>query len=92
VTSGNYEKYVVIDSVKYGHIIDPKTGWPVKGIKSVTIVSPDAELSDALATSVFVLGVEKGLKLVNRLKNAECLIIDESNKILTSAKLNLNYY
>jgi len=92
VTSGNYEKFVIIDGKKYGHIIDPKTGWPVEGIKSVTLVSPDAELSDALATSVFVLGIKKGLDLVNQLKNVECLIIDEQNKIQTSDNLDLNYY
>lgn len=92
VTSGNYEKFVIIDGKKYGHIIDPKTGWPVEGIKSVTLVSPDAELSDALATSVFVLGIKKGLDLVNQLKNVECLIIDDQNKIRTSNNLDLNYY
>ena len=92
VTSGNYEKFIIIDGKKYGHIIDPKTGYPVKGIQSVTLVSPDAELSDALATSVFVLGVNKGLELVNTLKNVECLIIDDENKIWTSDHLKLNYY
>lgn len=92
VTSGNYEKYVIIDGKKLCHIIIPKTGWPVEGIRSVTLVSPDAELSDALATSVFVLGVEDGLSLVNRLKNVECLIIDDLNKIWTSDNLELNYY
>lgn len=92
VTSGNYEKYVIIDGKKLGHIINPKTGWPVEGIRSVTLVSPDAELSDALATSVFVLGIEDGLSLVNRLKNVECLIIDDLNKIWTSDNLELNYY
>lgn len=92
VTSGSYEKYVIIADKKYGHIINPKTGYPVEGIQSVTLVSPDAELSDALATSVFVLGVQQGLELVNRLKNVECLIVDDENKIWTSAHLKLNYY
>ncbi len=92
VTSGNYEKFVIIEGKKYGHIIDPKTGYPVEGIQSVSLVSPDAELSDALATSVFVLGVRKGLELVNRLKNVECLIVDDQNKIWTSDHLKLNYY
>lgn len=92
VTSGNYEKFVIIDQKKYGHIIDPKTGYPVEGIQSVTLISPDAELSDALSTSVFVLGVDRGLLLVNKLKNVECLIIDDQNKIWTSDQLKLNYY
>ena len=92
VTSGNYEKFVLIDGKRYGHIINPKSGWPVTGIKSVTLICPDAELSDALATAVFVLGVDEGLQLVNRLKNTECLIIDDQNKIHTSDQLKLNYY
>jgi thiamine biosynthesis lipoprotein len=92
VTSGNYEKYVIINGQKYGHIINPKTGYPVSGIQSVTVVSPDAELSDALATSVFVLGVDAGLQLINRLKSIDCLIVDDDDKIWTSDKLELNYY
>jgi thiamine biosynthesis lipoprotein len=92
VTSGNYEKYVIVNGEKLGHIINPKTGYPVLGIRSVTVVSPDAELSDALATSVFVLGTTKGLELINKLKNVECLIIDDDNKLWTSDKLELNYY
>ncbi len=92
VTSGNYEKYVIIEGKKYGHIINPKTGFPVEGIQSVTLVSPDAELSDALSTSVFVLGISEGMELVNKLKNVECLIIDDKNKIWTSNNLKLNYY
>ena len=92
VTSGNYEKYVIIDGKKYGHIIHPKTGYPVEGIKSVTLLSPDAELSDALATSVFVMGVPKGLELVNRLKNVECIILDEKNKLWESNNLKMIYY
>ena len=92
VTSGNYEKFVIIDGKRYGHIINPKTGYPAAGIQSVTVVSPDAELSDALATSVFVLGVDKGLELINRLKHIECLIVDDQNKTWTSDQLKLNYY
>ena len=92
VTSGNYEKYFTSRGVRYAHIINPKTGYPVTGIKSVTIVSPDAELSDALATSVCVMGVEKGINLINRLNNVECLIIDSDDNLFTSDKLTLNYY
>ncbi len=92
VTSGNYEKYVTINGKKYTHIINPKSGMPVEGVKSVTILSPDAELSDALATSVFVMGVEKGLELIDRLKNTECLIIDDKNHYWQSKGLNLNFY
>ncbi|MCF8257052.1 MAG: FAD:protein FMN transferase [Flavobacteriales bacterium] len=92
VTSGSYEKFVVIDGKRHGHIIDPKTGWPATGLLSVTIFCPDAELADALATTVFVLGKEDGLKLVNHLEDVECILIDEdmhyhySNNIETRLK------
>jgi thiamine biosynthesis lipoprotein len=92
VTSGNYEKYLEINGKKYTHIINPLTGYPVEGIKSVTLISPDAELSDALATSVFVMGVNDGLALVNQLKNVECLIIDEAGKYWQSKGLDIHFY
>ena len=92
VTSGDYERYVEFDGIRYAHIIDPRTGYPTTGIKSVTIVCPDAELADALATSVFVLGKEKGLELINQLNGIECLIVNDDDEILTSEQLKLNYY
>lgn len=87
VTSGDYEKFVIFDGVRYAHIINPKTGYPTTGVKSVTIVSPITEFGDALATAVFVLGLENGLSLVNQLKGVECLIIDDNDKIWTSEEL-----
>jgi len=86
-TSGNYEKKVIINGVEYSHIIDPRTGYPVKGISSVSILSDSAELSDALATSVFVLGIEKGLFLIDQLKRVECLIVDSENQMHFSKQL-----
>ena len=89
VTSGDYEKYFTCGGVRYSHIINPGTGYPVTEIKSATIISPDAELSDALATSVCVLGLENGMALINRLKDVECLIIDHNNRIHKSNNLKL---
>lgn len=89
-TSGNYEKFVIIDGKKYSHTIDPRTGLPVKGIKSVTIISPNAELSDALATPVTIMGINAGLHLVNQLKGIECVIIDDSNRLYTSKNIRLS--
>ncbi len=91
VTSGNYEKYVEINGQKYCHIINPKTGWPVKGLSSVTILCANAELADALATTVFVLGKDDGMKLVNHLEGVECIIIDENNKLYFSENVKTNY-
>lgn len=92
VTSGDYERFVLFDNNRYAHIIDPRTGYPTTGIKSVTLVCPDAELADALATSVFVLGKENGLILINQLKGVECLIVTDDDEILTSENLKLNYF
>src|SRR5436309_10251781 len=78
-TSGNYEKYAVIDGKRYSHTIDPKTGFPVSGIKSVTIICTSAELADALATPVTVMGIRPGLDLINQMKNIACIIIDDDN-------------
>ena len=88
-TSGNYEKYVTINGKKYSHTINPKTGLPVTGIKSVTIFSPHAELADALATPVTIMGVHAGLHLINQLQQVECIIIDDHNKIFSSKNINL---
>jgi len=81
---------VTFNGVNYSHIIDPRTGWPISNIVSVSVFSPSAELSDALATTVFVLGVENGLNLINQLKDTHCIIIDASNIIHKSDKLKTN--
>lgn len=88
-TSGNYEKYAVINGKKYSHTIDPKTGMPVSGIKSVSIVCPSAELADAMATPVMVMGVKVGLDLINQLQQIACVIIDEDNQVHTSKNINI---
>jgi thiamine biosynthesis lipoprotein len=89
VTSGNYEKYVNFNGTLYTHIIDPRTGYPSTGILSASIFTTNAELADALATSVFVMGVDVGLNFINQLKGVECVIIDKNNKVHTSNNINL---
>lgn len=90
VTSGNYEKYVKFNNVLYTHIIDPRTGYSATGVLSVTIFTKTAELADALATSVFVMGAEIGLDFINQLKGVECIIVDENNKMIISKNIQLN--
>ena len=80
-TSGNYEKYVVFKGKKYTHIIDPRTGWPSSGVNSVSIFSKSAELCDALATAVFIMGRDAGLALINQLGGTEVILVDDNNKI-----------
>ena len=88
-TSGNYEKFVMIDGKKYSHTIDPRTGLPVTGIKSVTIISPNAEIADAMATPVMIMGIKVGLDIINQVKGLACIIIDDNDIIYTSKNINL---
>ncbi len=90
VTSGNYEKYVNFNGKRYTHIIDPRTGYPSSGIISVTVFAPKAELADALATSVFVMGKEAGLDRVNQLPKIECIIIDDKGNITKSKNIEID--
>ena len=90
VTSGNYERFVKFNGKLYSHIIDPRTGYPSEGILSVTIITENAELADALATSVFVLGQEIGMNMINQLKGVDCIIINRDNKIIKSENIQIN--
>jgi thiamine biosynthesis lipoprotein len=88
-TSGNYEKYITIAGKKYSHTINPKTGLPVTGIKSVTIISPNAEIADAMATPVTIMGIKAGINLINQVHQLGCIIIDDNNNIYSSKNINL---
>jgi FAD:protein FMN transferase len=87
-TSGNYEKFVVINGKKYSHTIDPRTGLPVSGIKSVTIITPNAEIADAMATPVTIMGIKAGLDMINQVKDIEAIVIDDNDIIYTSNNLH----
>jgi thiamine biosynthesis lipoprotein len=88
-TSGNYEKFVMIGGKKYSHTIDPRTGLPVTGIKSVTIITTNAEIADAMATPVTIMGIGAGLDLINQMKNIEAIVIDDDNKLYASKNINI---
>ncbi len=88
-TSGNYEKFVVINGEKYSHTINPKTGMPVSGVKSVTIFCPNAEIADAMATPVSIMGINAALNMINQINHLECIIIDDQDKIYSSQNINL---
>lgn len=89
VTSGDYEKQVLFDGIKYSHIIDPRTGYPAKGLASVTIFAPKAELADALATAVFVMGIDAGLGMINQLPQVECVIVTNKGELFYSDHINI---
>ena len=80
-TSGDYERYFIENGVRYHHIISPATGKPAKTAESVTILGPETTTTDALSTAVFVMGPEKGLKLIERLPGIEAIVIDTEGKI-----------
>lgn len=89
-TSGSYEKFVIIDGKKYSHNIDPRTGYPVHGIKSTTIICKSAELADAMATPITVMGVKKGLYLIDQLKDIACIMIDDHDQVFHSKNIKLS--
>ncbi|MGX1025106.1 FAD:protein FMN transferase [Psychroflexus sp. MBR-150] len=90
VTSGNYEKFFTVDGQRYAHIIDPRTGMPTKGIISATVFAPKAELADALATSMFVMGEEVGINLINQLPDVEAIIVKDDGTLVLSNKIKIN--
>ena len=90
VTSGNYEKFILVDGERYAHIIDPRTGMPTKGILSVTVFAPKAELADALATSIFVMGDDVGINLINQLPDIEAIIVKDDGKLSLSNNIKIN--
>jgi thiamine biosynthesis lipoprotein len=89
-TSGSYEKFAVVNGKRYSHTIDPKTGFPASGIKSVSIICPSAELADALATPVMVMGCRAGLNLINQMKGIACIIIDDADRLHTSNNIKIS--
>ena len=91
-TSGSYEKYVTFNGKRYSHIIDPRTGYPATGIVSVSVFAKQTEIADALATGIFVLGVEVGLDLVNQLKGIGCIIVDDKGVIHTSKNIDIKKF
>lgn len=88
-TSGDYEKYVILDGKRYSHTIDPKTGMPAQGLKSVTIICANAELADALTTPIIVMGRESGLHMVNQMVGVEAVLIDENDKMYYSKNIKI---
>ena len=89
-TSGDYERYFEKNGVRYCHILDPRTGYPAKGLIGVSIFSPDAALADVLSTVVFVLGRDKGTKIIETLQGTEAVIIGEDGGISLSSGLRKN--
>jgi thiamine biosynthesis lipoprotein len=86
-TSGDYERYFFKDGRRYHHILDPATGEPARGCRSVTIVAGSATIADGLSTGVFILGPEAGMALIERLPEVEGVIVSGDNRVLVSSGL-----
>jgi FAD:protein FMN transferase len=86
-TSGDYERYFLRHGRRYHHILDPATGEPARGARSVTIVSNLAVLADGLSTGVFIMGADAGMKLIERLPDVEGVIVSDKNEVLISSGL-----
>lgn len=86
-TSGDYERYFEADGIRYHHIISPATGRSASELRSVTIIGPDATSTDALSTSVFVMGPTAGLALIDRLPAFEAVLIDRQGQMRYSIGL-----
>lgn len=85
ITSGDYERFFVYEGKRYHHILDPRTGFPSRGCRSVTVVGPRATEADALATAAFVMGPSSGLALLEHRPGVEGIVVDErGRKSLTS--------
>jgi thiamine biosynthesis lipoprotein len=82
VTSGDYERYFEQEGKRYHHILDPRSGFPARGLVSVTIIAPTCALADALSTAVFVLGPKEGLDLLEQFPGSEGLLIAERDEKL----------
>ena len=88
-TSGDYERAVVVDGVRYHHLLDPKKGRPARGARSVTVMAKDAITADIWSTSLFVIGTKKGLVLANKTKGIEAVFVDDNNKVHVTSGFQL---
>jgi thiamine biosynthesis lipoprotein len=86
-TSGDYERFILKDGKRYHHILDPRTGYPVTGTRSVTVLASSSFLADTLDTAVFVLGARDGMRLIESLPGVEAVIVDAKNEVHVSRGL-----
>lgn len=86
-TSGDYERYFEEDGVRYHHILEPGTGRSPKAVRSVTVIGPTATHTDGLTKPVFILGVERGLEFIRKVKDAEAIIVDNEGRVFHSEGL-----
>jgi thiamine biosynthesis lipoprotein len=91
-TSGSYEKFVVFNSKRYSHIINPATGYPATGLCSVTVFGPDAEMANGFSTSLMVLGKKAGLELINKYPAFSCIMVADDGNVFSSKNMDIKKY
>ena len=87
-TSGDYQKYVEFNNIRYSHIINPKTGMPTTGLVSVTVIGPNAEKANGFSTSIMVLGEKQGFELLKKYPDYACLILTDKGKVKKTKNFN----
>lgn len=85
-TSGDYERYFIVEGRRYHHILNPKTGYPADGCRSVSVIAREGAVTDPFSTGIFILGAEKGLKLLEEM-GIDGIIVDKDGKIHTTSGL-----
>jgi thiamine biosynthesis lipoprotein len=80
-TSGDYERFIIRDGVRYHHILDARTGFPARAVRSVTLLAPDAFTADALDTALFAVGAERAMKIAAGIPGLELVIVDARNQV-----------
>ncbi len=86
-TSGDYERFFEENGRRYHHILNPRTGEPTEGVLSVTVIGPDATLTDGLSTAVFVMGARRGLALIDRTDGYEAIVVEANGQLSYSGGL-----
>jgi len=86
-TSGDYERWFEQDGVRYHHILDPRTGLPARGLRSVTVIASDAVIADAFSTALMVMGKERGLELATRTPGLEAVFVDDAGGLTVTPGL-----
>jgi thiamine biosynthesis lipoprotein len=92
VTSGDYVRYFVKDNIRYHHILDPRTGYPSdSGVMSVTIIAESSIDADALSTAAFILGLEEGMKFINRISSVDAIFITKDKEVYATEGIRDNF-
>jgi thiamine biosynthesis lipoprotein len=83
-TSGDYQRFLIKEGKRYHHILDPRTGYPAENnIMSVSVIAPEGYVTDSLSTAIFVMGISKGMRLLDSM-GVDGIIIDSDKKIHTT--------